>query len=65
VARDALRVWLRVRSVVSREWCCRQPRCVRSVRPLAPVLESTTRPLRPKDSSHARVHSAHSAQLRL
>ena len=72
VARDALRVWLRVRSVVSREWCCRpnssarrRPRCVRSVRPLAPVLESTIRPLRPKDASHARVHSAHSAQLRL
>ncbi len=72
VARDALRVWLRVRSVVSREWCCRpnhsfrrRPRCVRSVRPLAPVLESTTRALRPKDSSHARVHSAHSAPIRL
>jgi hypothetical protein len=72
VSRDALRVWLRVRSVVSRAWCFRQssslrrrPRYVRFVRPLAPVLESTIRPLWPKYSSHACVHSAHSAQIRL
>ncbi len=71
VARDALRVWLRGRSTVSREWwfrpnhsCRRRPRCVRSVRSPAPVLESTIRPLRPKHSSHACVHSAHSAQIR-
>jgi hypothetical protein len=37
----------------------------RSVRPLAPVLESTNRPLWPKYSSHARGHFAHSAQVRL
>ncbi len=72
VACDAQRVWLRVRSAVSREWwyrpnsCARRrPRCVRSVRPLTPVLESTMRPLWPKYSSHACVHSAHSALIRL
>ncbi len=72
VACAVLRDWLGARSAVSGAWCCRpsssgkrRPMCVRSVRPLAPVLESTIRPLRPRDSSHARVHSAHSAPIRL